>query len=208
MKHLELGNHVQEYLKNFSANKAIQLLDIGCGDAYQITNQLQHFNINSYTGYDLSAQAITFAKKNAEKLKAQICFQIGSMEELIKQDTKTYNILYSSFAIHHLTDEIKTDFINDCYKRLEDKGLFILIDIKRLPGQSTEEYKESYSSWIQKEWLALDHEEKLAIIDHLNTCDIPIESSTYISFASKAGFHFIKEVDIDPRHTLLLFSKN
>jgi 2-polyprenyl-3-methyl-5-hydroxy-6-metoxy-1,4-benzoquinol methylase len=208
MKHQELGNHVQEYLKNFSSEKAIQLLDIGCGDAHQITNQLQHFTISSYTGYDLSAQAIAFAKINTEKLNTQISFQTGRMEELIKQDPKTYTILYSSFAIHHLTDEIKKDFINDCYLKLEEKGLFFLIDIKRQPGQSTEEYKESYSSWIQKEWLTLDKEEKIAIIDHLNTCDIPVEASTYISFASKAGFHFVNEVDIDPRHTLLLFSKS
>lgn len=208
MKHKELGQHVQDYLNVFATDKPIYLLDMGCGDAQQIATQLQSFNIVSYTGYDLSEQAISFAKKNTEKLNTQVSFHTGRMEELIKHDSKTYNILYSSFAIHHLTDQLKKDFISNCYKRLENEGLFILIDIKRQPGQSTEEYKKSYTNWILNEWPVLNTEEKTAIIDHLNTCDIPVETSTYINYAIEANFILIKEVDIDTRHTLLLFSKS
>lgn len=208
MKHKELGQYVQDYLTIFATDKPIHLLDMGCGDAQQIATQLINFNIISYTGYDLSEQAISFAKKNTEKLNTQVSIHTGRMEELIKQDSKTYNILYSSFAIHHLTDQLKKDFISDCFTRLENDGLFILIDIKRQPGQSTEEYKKSYTNWILNEWPVLNTEEKTAIIDHLNTCDIPVETSTYINFANEAGFNFIKEIDIDPRHTLLLFSKS
>lgn len=208
MKHQELGSHVQGYLNNFATNKPLRLLDIGCGDAQQINNQLQSLDIFSYTGYDLSEQAIAYAKKNTKKINAQVSFETGRMEELIKLDQKTYNILYSSFAIHHLTDEMKYEFINDCYQRLEDGGLFILIDIKRQPGQTTEDYKKSYTNWILKEWNSLSQDEQSAIIDHLNTCDIPVETSTYIAYANKAGLNLLKEVDIDPRHTLLVFSKN
>ncbi len=207
MKHKELGQHVQDSLTIFATGRPIHVLDMGCGDAQQIANQLQSFDIISYTGYDLSEQAIAFAKKNTEKLNTQVSFHRGKMEELIKQDSKTYNILYSSFAIHHLTDQLKKDFISDCFMRLENEGLFILIDIKRQPGQTTAEYKKSYSNWILNEWSALNNDEKTAIIDHLNTCDIPVETTTYITYGIEAGFNFIKEVDIDPRHTLLLFSK-
>lgn len=208
MKHQELGDHVQQYLFQFAKTKPIKLLDIGCGDAHQISNQLQAFEILYYKGYDLSEQAIEFAKRNTEKLNTTVSFETGRMEELIKVDQNVYTILYSSFAIHHLTDEIKCKFIHNCYQKLENEGIFILIDIKRQPGQTTEDYKKSYTNWILNDWEELNEKEKKAIIDHLNTCDIPVETSTYISFANKAGFNFIKEIDIDPRHTLLLFSKN
>lgn len=208
MKHHELGNYVQNHIHNFAKHKALKILDIGCGDAQQIANQLQSFNIFSYTGYDLSEQAIQFAKKNTEKLNCQVEFELGSMETLIKADSNKYNILYSSFAIHHLTDEIKSDFIRDCYNKLEEEGLFILIDIKRQPGQSREDYKKSYADWIKSTWHALTQQEQNAIIDHLYTCDIPVESSTYVDYALSSGLSFIEEVDIDSRHTLLVFSKN
>lgn len=208
MKHKELAAHSQAYLNNLSLQQPIKLLDIGCGDAHQISTQLKGLNLSCYTGYDLSAQAIQFAKKNVEDLNAVIDFQVGHMEDLIKQDQQSYTVLYSSFAIHHLTDEIKLDFIHNCYNKLDVGGLLILIDIKRQPGQTIEAYKKSYAEWIHDEWHSLSMDEKNAIIDHLYTCDIPVEASTYIQYANNTGFNFIDEVDIDTRHTLLVFSKN
>jgi len=208
MKHNELAAHSQVYFNKISLQQPIKLLDIGCGDAHQISKQLKDLNISSYTGYDLSAQAIQFAKHNLKELNAVIDFQVGYMEDLIKKDQESYSLLYSSFAIHHLTDEMKLDFIHKCYNKLDAGGLFILIDIKRLPGQSIEAYKKSYADWILREWHSLSMNEKDAIIDHLNTCDIPVEGSTYIQYANDTGFNLIEEVDIDPRHALFVFSKN
>ena len=208
MNHKKLGKLSQAYLLEFANQSPIKMLDIGCGDAHQIANQLASLNTLSYTGYDLSEQAIALAKQHIQKTKASPKFHIGKMEELIKVDTNTYNLLYSSFAIHHLTDENKISFIADCFSRLENKGIFILIDIKRLPGQSTSDYKKSYADWIYQEWDALEQDEKDAIVQHLQTCDIPVETTSYIRFAQEAGFKFIEEADVDPRHTLLVFSKN
>jgi cyclopropane fatty-acyl-phospholipid synthase-like methyltransferase len=130
------------------------------------------------------------------------------MEELIKDDEDTYNLIYSSFAIHHLIDEQKQTIINDCFSKLEQKGLFILIDIKRLPGQSINDYQLSYADWIKSDWNALTEVEQIAIIDHLSTCDIPVETKTYTEFANQAGFILLEEFEVDTRHALLVFSKN
>jgi 2-polyprenyl-3-methyl-5-hydroxy-6-metoxy-1,4-benzoquinol methylase len=135
MKHKELGETAQKYLQNFSHHTPIQLLDIGCGDAYQISEQLKLLHFVSYKGYDLSDQAIQFAEKHFVAFKNKTAFQIGRMEELIKEDHSNYNVIYSSFAIHHLIDDKKAEIIQDCYNKLVERGLFILIDIKRLPEQ-------------------------------------------------------------------------
>ena len=208
MKHEELGLLSQKHLKEFASNHPINILDIGCGDAYQIANQLASLNIQSYTGYDLSNQAIDLAKQHLQKTNAKLEFQVGKMEDLIKTESNTYNLLYSSFAIHHLKDEDKKIFIKDCAQRLEENGLFILIDIKRLPGQTTDEYKNSYAEWIYQDWQTLLTEEKDAIVLHLQTCDIPVETDTYIEYAKQAGLSLIEEVAIDTRHGLLVFSNN
>lgn len=208
MKHNELAAHSQVHLNRLSLQQPIKILDIGCGDAHQISKQLKDLNLSSYTGYDLSAQAIQFAKQNIGKLNTTNDFQVGYMEDLIINDQQSYTVIYSSFAIHHLSDEMKNSFIHNCYNRLTKGGLFILIDIKRLPAQTIASYKKSYADWIHQEWHLLSTDEKEAIIDHLNTCDIPVEASTYIQYAHNTGFNLIEEVDIDPRHTLLVFSKN
>lgn len=207
MKHRELGEKVQHHLSALSLQIPLKILDIGCGDAHQIAGQLKELHVNSYTGYDLSVQAIDFAKQHFASF-INTKFYIGYMEELIKADDQTYNVLYSSFAIHHLTDEQKENLIKDCFSKLEHNGLFILIDIKRLPGQSISAYQLSYADWIKSDWHALTEEEQLAIIDHLSTCDIPVETKTYAEFAKQTGFTLLEEFEVDTRHALLVFSKN
>jgi 2-polyprenyl-3-methyl-5-hydroxy-6-metoxy-1,4-benzoquinol methylase len=208
MKHEELGEAAQKHLQVFVQHSPIKMLDIGCGDAHQISEQLKQLNFSTYTGYELSEQATQFAEKHFAAFEKKVNFQIGSMQELIKKDQLSYNVIYSSFAIHHLTDDEKKEIINDCYVKLEDGGLFILIDIKRLPGQSIEEYKASYVKWINQYWNALLEDEKKAIIDHLNTCDLPVETKAYIEYAIQAGFSLKEEVNVDTRHALLAFEKN
>ena len=208
MKHKELGETAQKYLQNFSQHTPIQVLDIGCGDAHQISEQLKSLNLVGYRGYDLSEQAIQFATNHFAAFENKAEFHIGRMEELIKEDQANYNVIYSSFAIHHLIDEKKGEIIQDCYNKLVEGGLFILIDIKRQPRQSINEYKASYAQWINADWHALDKEEKNAIIDHLNTCDIPVETKAYVDYAQQAGFNLLEEVNVDTRHALLAFVKN
>lgn len=207
MKHRELGEKVQHHLSVLSLQTQLNVLDIGCGDAHQIAGQLKTLDVCTYTGYDLSPQAIEFAKQNiTSPIKA--IFKIGCMEELIKKDDQSYNAIYSSFAIHHLIDEQKQTLISDCFSKLEQNGLFVLIDIKRLPNQSISAYQSSYADWIKSDWHALKTEEQLAIIDHLTTCDIPVETKSYVSFANEVGFSLIEEFNVDERHALLVFSKS
>jgi 2-polyprenyl-3-methyl-5-hydroxy-6-metoxy-1,4-benzoquinol methylase len=208
MKHEELGEAAQKHLQVFIQHSPIKMLDIGCGDAHQISEQLKQLNLSTYTGYDLSEQATQVAEKHFAVFEKKANFQIGRMEQLIKSDHSSYNVIYSSFAIHHLVDDEKEEILKDCYDKLDVGGLFILIDIKRLPGQSIDAYKESYAQWINEDWDALNKDEKNAIIDHLNTCDIPLETQAYIKYAQKAGFNLIEEVNVDSRHALLSFIKN
>jgi 2-polyprenyl-3-methyl-5-hydroxy-6-metoxy-1,4-benzoquinol methylase len=208
MKHLELGEAAQKHLQIFVQHSPIRMLDIGCGDAHQISEQLKPLNLSTYTGYDLSEQATKFAEKHFSEIEKNAKFQIGRMEELIKKDHASYNVVYSSFAIHHLNDNEKKEIIEDIYHKLEANGLFILIDIKRLPRQSIDGYKKSYAHWINEDWHALDKDEKNAIIDHLNTCDIPVETQTYVEYALDSGFSLLEEVNVDSRHALLAFIKN
>jgi 2-polyprenyl-3-methyl-5-hydroxy-6-metoxy-1,4-benzoquinol methylase len=67
MKHLELGIYSQKYLREFAGSQPLGMLDIGCGDAKQISQQLSALNILSYTGYDLSEEAVSLARQNMAK---------------------------------------------------------------------------------------------------------------------------------------------
>ena len=208
MNHLQIGSITRKVLNTFYASDHMDILDLGCGDADQLATVIREMNVKSYTGIDLSSQAIEIAKTNLSTLSCSVAFRIGKMEEEIKLLKKEYNLTFSSFAIHHLIDEQKQSFIEECFNRTSSNGLFILIDIKRQPGQTTEQYKSAYTHLIRNEWHHLSTSEKESIIAHLQECDFPVETTSYKEWAKTSGFQFLEEaLTEDLRHGLLVFKK-
>jgi ubiquinone/menaquinone biosynthesis C-methylase UbiE len=208
MSHRQIGSITRNVLKTFSASGPLDILDLGCGDADQLATVIREMNVSSYTGIDLSPQAIEIAKTNLSPLSCSMSFRIGKMEEEIKLLKKEYNLIFSSFAIHHLWDKQKQSFIEECFRRTSSNGLFMLIDIKRQPGQTIEQYKSAYTHLIRSEWHQLSSLEKESIIAHLQECDFPVEMATYTQWALESGFQFIEEaLTEDLRHGLLVFKK-
>lgn len=91
-------------IKKLKYLEPFNVLDLGCGDAQLISEQLSFFNVDLYTGYDLSSTALALAAKNLETKNVEYEIFQGAMEMLLETNTSTYDIIQSSFAIHHLGD--------------------------------------------------------------------------------------------------------
>jgi 2-polyprenyl-3-methyl-5-hydroxy-6-metoxy-1,4-benzoquinol methylase len=206
MLHKDIAEYTSKYLNQISNESAINMLDLGCGDAKQIANQLGGLNIKSYTGIDMSDAALQFAQKNIELINCAGTFLTGPMEVLIKKNTSIYNVIYSSYAIHHLSDAGKKEFLLECRNRLSKNGVFILIDIFRQPMQSMAEYKNEYCTWIKNYWNSLDPEEMQMIFDHINEYDFPNEIENMISYATAVGLKVTSYSNFDKRHGAIIFS--
>ena len=208
MSHRQIGSITRNVLKTFSASCPLDILDLGCGDADQIAIVLKTMEVATYTGIDLSPQAIEIAEKNLTPLSCLLEFRIGRMEDEINLLEKEYNLVFSSFAIHHLPDQQKKSFIEECFRRTSSNGLFMLIDIKRQPGQTIEQYRSAYAEWIRSEWHHLNKEEQESIIAHLQECDFPVEITTYKKWALEAGFILMEEALIEEqRNGLIAYKK-
>lgn len=207
MLHKEFAAFTAQIFESADTGKTIQVLDMGCGDAQLIARQLHLQQSVEYTGYDLSEAALEFASGFLTATKHPFTLRQGLMEELIKEDSAGYDIIYSSYAVHHLQDDAKQELLRNCFDKLHTNGKFILIDVFRTQEQSREEYIASYISWMNACWPAITAEEKALIIEHIQQYDFPPLYNEVIKWALKTGFTVRPFHADDSRHKMLVFQK-
>ena len=207
MLHQELAIESSAVMAVIAKNKAGDILDLGCGDAKQISTQLSSIPVNSYTGIDLSKPALTLAKENLNAVNIESNFLVGRMELLLKNNNKQYNIIYSSYAMHHLQDVDKKIFLADCFNSLSFDGALILIDLFKNNKQSLEDFKKNYTDTLYADWNMLNQEEKEMVIDHIQEYDFPTQQSNIIDWAIEIGFVVNKSINLDNKHGAIILNK-
>ena len=210
MFHHDFEKEVSSILKrDFQTEQPISVLDSGCGDSWLLSRLLKGRNVASFTGYDMSEMALSFAEKNLAGLSSSLHLQAGPMEESIKKAApESFDLIYSSFAIHHLQDADKKELLSDFYSRLKQGGTIILIDILRDSSLSRHEYIEEYIRYIDQTWNVFSADDKQLIFDHMRNYDFPVVANEFISWMEEAGFTITERFDADSRNTLVSALKN
>lgn len=201
MHHKRLMELTAEAIRNINIEYPINVLDIGCGDASPF---IPHFDIRSmakYTGYDLSEVAIEYSKDNLSKTKVSFELKKGNMTDLILEESAPFDMIYSSYVIHHLSDPDKLSFFKAIVQKLTSGGTFIYIDIVRGNDESLEQYLAAYISKI-KDWEILSGEEKKEVIDHITQYDFPARYSDLLAWFTEVGFTLNNEGMGDEKHRL------
>lgn len=209
MFHNDFALHTSSVFSEMSkSNPPIDVLDCGCGDAFQLSRQLLGLSVSSFTGYDMSEQALDLAQKNFRNHDHPVILKNGAMQDLILEESKSFDVIYSSFAIHHLQDEGKKNFLNSCYNRLKTGGKIILIDILRTKEQTVSEYLERYIDVINNTWDAISNPDKELIFDHMRNYDFPTVIDDFSDWVTETGFTITKRFDANPLNIMLIAQKN
>ena len=208
MLHREIAVYFERSFEHIEEQKGIRVLDLGCGDAGQIANALKLKQVNHYTGYDLSQPALDLAGANLLDLPAIKKFLCGQMEVLIKQEQDDCQLIYSSYAIHHLQDSEKKQLLTDACRRLAKGGIIIIIDVFRKEGQSREEYLDSYINWMDESWTAIDLAGKELIWEHVRQFDFPTTIGNITAWSAELGLTVINHFSPDGRHYMLTLQRN
>ena len=202
MHHRQFAELTMEKLSFFPDKQPITLLDLGCGDGSPILPILKSKSINTYTGYDLSETAIDYCRMNLSTTAANLNLKCGDMTQLILQEENTFDVIYSSYAIHHLNDTDKAYLFKMIGKYLNEGGKFIYIDVFRDENISLEKYRKEYSDDILK-WDIVDDREKAEVIAHISEFDKPAFISDIKSWLEDASLRIEDFYSSDKKHMLL-----
>jgi ubiquinone/menaquinone biosynthesis C-methylase UbiE len=188
MFHHELVHASQQLIQ--SIDRPLSLVDLGCGDASLSQILFKNNQISRYIACDLSQPALQLAKANLAPWSSQLELNcLDMLEQLGKIPNSSVDLVFSSYAIHHLTDQSKLALFKECFRVLKHAGSFVLIDVMRNDGQSRDNYLDDYLSMVEKNWVAINPIERTRITEHVRANDYPLSPSEYQSFARQAGFH-------------------
>ena len=207
MHHDLFHSLIGEALRRMSNRGPMRFLDLGCGDASQLMDLLQELDVDTYVGYDLSNTALALATENLSFMAGKTRFVEGRMEELLSAEESSYDIIHTSFAVHHLDDDMKAAMIRMASERLAPGGLFIYVDVFRKDVIVRDEYINRYCDHMDKHWPLLSVDEKQSIRDHVTQFDFPSTVDFILAHATSSGLENLAMQTNDGTHCFLCFKK-
>ncbi|MCI5166575.1 MAG: class I SAM-dependent methyltransferase [Candidatus Electrothrix sp. GM3_4] len=132
-------------------NPRASVLDLGCGDGVVIQELLKLYQPAKVHLLDGSDEMLAAAQARLGK-RENIYYSQASFQNLFADDPlqSTFNFIYSSLAIHHLSFEHKKALYQYIYNHLSDGGYFINYDVVLSPSEQLEEYYlATWTEWIK-----------------------------------------------------------
>jgi ubiquinone/menaquinone biosynthesis C-methylase UbiE len=206
MFHEELFQASQELIKTI--RKPLSILDLGCGDAALSKTLLAHSEIKQYIACDLSENALDLAKHNLASW-GTVCkfYCIDMLEQLRRMPDQSLDLIFSSYAIHHLNDDDKSILFSECQRTLNSKGYFVCIDVMRNEMQERDIYINQYLQAVNLQWPAMSEEERQRISDHVRANDFPLCPTQYAALAHHAGLRHLHCLDAHGFHQAWAYQK-
>jgi cyclopropane fatty-acyl-phospholipid synthase-like methyltransferase len=207
MFHREIGADVRRELRARIAGQPFWFLDLGCGDAATLVPVLEGLAVARYKGVDLSETALALANKNLATLPCTVELIHGDLSTTLTEDTASYDVIYSSFALHHLPTHEKADFFHRAAQHLDGAALLLLVDVVRKEDESLQAYLSHYCDWLRSSWTSLDTHEMDLACDHVVNNDLPEPFTVLQAQALAAGFGKTRQVACYNWHQVLCVTR-
>jgi len=149
-----------------NGNPNLAMVDLGCGDLALLAPLLRQLPLSSYLGLDLSPQVLPLARQALGPVAYSCQFQQQDLIDWVKteQSEPPVQLLHSSYALHHLSDQAKGDFLRQARQKISSDGLFLWADVFRKPGESLANYLQRYSQRINSSWQVIEASRRAGLI--------------------------------------------
>ena len=188
MFHREIYGDITSFIGRCFQQRPISVLEMGCGDASQTAEALRNCRVSSYQGCDLSEVALGLAGQNLLPLSCPVNLVCTHMLEGLSQVDEPFDVVFSSFALHHLAYDEKRRFFDLSHRAMKQDGVLLLVDVMREEHEDLAVYLDAYLGYAAKQWRALGKEEFAAVFNHVSENDFPETLSEYAAMAEASGF--------------------
>ncbi len=206
MSHREIYTGVEDLLRLRSDQGNYHLLDLGCGNARYLAPCLKRLPPALYEGVDLSEAALTEAREYLAELSGRVILTLGDLLHAVESTSKTWNVLFTGFAIHHLMPDEKARFFQAAGRCLSEKGWLILVDVVREEDQNRESFLDGYLKFMREKWTKVPQDQLEEACTHVLDHDYPECLSTLREMAGAAGLNSTRLISRHAQHHTLLFS--
>lgn len=188
MHHDEIYRDVEHVLADRFDIRPFTLLDLGCGSARHLARALKGHSIGCYVGYDLSDVALAHAKLNLASLGCPVVLRQGDLLEGLRASGEKFDVIFTSFALHHLASAEKELFFSSALERLRISGILLLIDTMREEEEERPVYLDRYCAWLRSRCKTLAMGALDLLCDHIRGNDFPETAADLKAMATRTGF--------------------
>src|SRR5215510_7626840 len=188
MHHDEIYRDVQRFLAYHYGQRPFALLDLGCGSARHLARALQGCSVNRYIGYDLADTALAEPARNLAGFDCPVELHKGDLLSGLRATGEKFDVVFTSFALHHLAYGEKSVFFQSAYKRLNEDGVLLFIDTMRDDDEDRELYLDRYCAWLRSRCKTLSAEALDLLCAHIRSSDFPETTAVVQGMATDAGF--------------------
>jgi SAM-dependent methyltransferase len=208
MFHHEIYSGIRDLLELRNDKEHYRLLDLGCGNARYLAPCLKGSPAALYEGVDLSEVALAEAREYLAELKGQVILTHGDLLEAVESTGKTWDILFTGFALHHLMPDEKVRFFRAAGRCLSENGWLILVDVVREENQDRESYLDGYLKFMREKWTHVPQDQLEEACTHVHDHDYPERLSTLQEMAGAAGLNCTRLISRHAQHHTILFSRS
>lgn len=113
-----------------------KVLDVGCGTgSLALVAKAEVGPAGQIYGTDASPEMIDVARKKASQAGIDVTFQVDLIEQITFADNQ-FDVVLSSFMMHHLPDDLKREGLAEVYRVLKPGGRLLVVDIESSTGGS------------------------------------------------------------------------
>ncbi|MFD1255668.1 class I SAM-dependent methyltransferase [Mucilaginibacter terrae] len=123
-----------------------QIIDLGCGTGNLTAVALQHYPDADIHALDISADILTECRQRF--LGNNNVYYHQQNFSHLKFEPESFDLIISSIAIHHITDEEKAILYQQVYALLKPGGLFVFAD--QTKGITEEIYHKHILRWKEE----------------------------------------------------------
>src|SRR5262245_20664399 len=179
MHHDEIYAHVRQFFADRFGDQPFSILDLGCGSARHLALSLAERTVNRYVGYDLSQVALDHARRNLAGIHGPVSLYCADLLAGLRGASQIFNVLFTSFALHHLQTEDKAVFFELAMQHLAPDGALLVIDTFRDDDESRSAYLDRYCGWLRSRCQTLPAAALDALCDHIRSFDYPETPSLF-----------------------------
>jgi cyclopropane fatty-acyl-phospholipid synthase-like methyltransferase len=196
MHHQALVGAVEQVLKHYfdgaPSEHSPHFVDLGCGDADPLVAVLRDLPLGSLLGLDMAATVLPLAAEALGEVAYPCHWIQGDLLDwatAVTPQTNPVDILYSSFAIHHLDGESQEVFLAGARQKINPSGIFLWADIFREPGESVDDFRLRYTQRMTNHWgSALQPQQLAHACFHVSHYDLPADRGAIGTTARKHGW--------------------
>jgi tRNA (cmo5U34)-methyltransferase len=115
----------------FESDARLKGLDLGVGTGYFTERFLEAFPRSKVYGLDGAKSMVDLARARLGALGKRLDFRVGDFRDLARllAGVESLDVVYSSYALHHLTREEKTSVVREAVSLLRPGGWLVNADI-------------------------------------------------------------------------------